>query len=66
MATIIATGRVAGRSPAMDFILVFVAGLKASCCKRNMKKCLMRLTDKLLRGTLRLGLGDQAPTFTNM
>ena len=28
-----ATRKVAGRSPAMGFIFLFVAGLKANCCK---------------------------------
>ena len=28
-----ATRRVAGRSPAIDFIFLFVAGLKANCCR---------------------------------
>ena len=27
------TKRVAGRSPAIGFIFLFVAGLKANCCK---------------------------------
>ena len=39
-----ATRRVAGRSPAIGFILLFVAGLKANSCNQDSDRYIMRTT----------------------